>query len=413
RDARTPVEIVAFDLTAPVSTKPRLRLRLTSQHNQPVSGRLRVALGGLAVEAGESTGAPGEAVTVPLTFAPRERQWIELPVRGEPRPDNTYPLNVTFDAGPLGIAPHTEALHVNWISRKTLQVDGQLDDWAGALPQVVRTDAAREESFEEKMYLPFEKVAPGKAGGLAVGYAAADDRFFYFAAKIADDSPHPGTCRFASRDEDADFYPEVSFSRRDGRTVEYRWPGGVPRFSYRRWPSIPSSMPQAAFDNVLLAFNVLPEAEKGWLTHLPGRFPGFIWRRTTDHEYALNRVADAFGGGTEIWRLFAPGMPYKHFYPRQPKHPLEGAVTEGRLVVRYDSGWRIVECAIPWSEIPTVKARRDAGQTVKFNFRVNSDTPAPDLVLSLDRSACEGISPSFHPNWIQQSPNELEFGFEP
>lgn len=168
-------------------------------------------------------------------------------------------------------------------------------------------------------------------------------------------------------------------------------------------------MPQASFDNVLLAFNVLPQAEKGWLTHLPGRFPGFIWRRTTDYEYALNQVADAFGGGTEIWRLFVPGMPYKHFYPRQPRHPLEGAVTDGRLVIRYDAGWRMVEAAIPWSEIPAVKARRDAGQTMKFNFRVNSDTPAPDLVLSLGRSAAEGISPSFHPNWIRQSPNELEF----
>lgn len=397
----SPVEIVANDFTKPIAAKPNLRLRVTSQHNQPVSGTLRVNVGGLAV-----------AAAATLTFAPRERKWIELAVSGTARADNTYPLWVTFDAGPPGLAAHAELLHVNWISKQTVRVDGQLDDWTGALPQIIRTDAAAEQSFEEKMYLPFEKAVAGPAGGLAIGYVAADDQNFYFAAKIADHSPHRGTQRFAARDEDADFYPEVSFTRRDGQTIEYRWPEGVRRFSYRRWPAIPSTMPQASFDNVLLAFNALPPAEKDWLTHLPGRFPGFIWRQTTDYEYALNQVAAQFGGGTEIWRLLAPGMPYKHFFPRQPRHPLEGAVTAGQLVVRYDAGWRVVECAIPWSEIPHVKALRDAGGTVKFNFKVNHDSRAAALMLSMHRSAAEGISHSFHPNWIRQWPNELEFGFE-
>lgn len=262
REARVeglaPVEIVAHDFTKPIAANPSLRLRVTSQHNQPVSGTLRVTVGGLAVAAPT------------LALAPRERKWIELAVSGTARSDNTYPLSVTFDAGPHGLAAHAELLHVNWISRQTVRVDGQLDDWTGALPQIICTDAAAEQSFEEQMYLPFEKAVAGPAGGLAIGYVAADDRNFYFAAKIADRSPHPGTQRFAARDEDVDFYPEVSFTRRDGKTIEYRWPEGVRRFSYRRWPAIPSTMPQASFDNVLLAFNALPPAEKDWLTHLPG-----------------------------------------------------------------------------------------------------------------------------------------------
>lgn len=401
-----PLEIIAYDFTAPIETKPRLRLRLTSQHNQAIAGGLTVKLGGLAIELERSGG------DLALSFAPREQKWITLPVSGSPRADNTYPLSVAFEAGPHGKALHEELLHVNWISHKTVTVDGQLDDWAGALPQIIRTDAAAEQSFEERMYLPFEKAAAGKAGGLALGYVAADDTHFYFAAKIADDSPHPGTRRFETRDEDADFYPEVALTQRDGKKVEYRWPTGVRRFSYRRWPAIPSSMPQAPFDNVLIGFNAIPPAEKDWWTHLPGRFPNFIWRKTTDYEYALNKVADEFGGGTEIWRLLAPGMPVKHFLPRQPKHPLDGPVKNGRLIVRYEAGWRITECAIPWSEIPHVKALRDASRPVKFNFRINHDTRAADLTLSLERSAAEGISHSFHPNWIRQSPNELEFGFE-
>lgn len=397
----SPVEILAYDLTAPIASKPTLRLRVTSQHNQQIKGALVVKLGDLAIT------SPGE-----LSFAPRERKWIELPVSGTPRADNTYALTATFDAGRLGLVTHKEPLRVNWVSRKSIAVDARLDDWEGALPQTVSTKQAVEQSFEEKMYLPFEKTASGKAGGLAIGYLAADDNNFYFAAKIADDTPDAGTRRFETRDHDADFYPEVSFTKRDGKTVEHRWPAGLRRFSYRRWPSIPSSMPQAPFDNVLIAFNAIPPAEKDWLTHLPGRFTNFIWRKTTDYEYALNKVADEFGGGVEIWRLLSPGMPYKHFFPRQPAHPLEGPVKQGRLAVRYEAGWRIIECAIPWSELPHVKALREAGRTVKFNFKVNHQARAADLTLSMNRSAAEGISHSFHPNWIRQWPNEIEFGFE-
>lgn len=67
----------------------------------------------------------------------------------------------------------------------------------------------------------------------------------------------------------------------------------------------------------------------------------------TDYEYALNPVAAEYGGGTEIWRLTYPGLPMKHFHPRQPKHELEGPVKDGKLIIRHEGNVRIVECAIP------------------------------------------------------------------
>ena len=170
-------------------------------------------------------------------------------------------------------------------------------------------------------------------------------------------------------------------------------------------------MPQISRDNVLIAFNAIPMGKDGWQTHLPGRMPKFIWYKSTDYEFALNKVADEHGGGTEIWRTWLPGMTYKHFYPRQPKSRGEGPA-EGKLEVRYAPGTRIVECALPWSEIPHVKELRDAGKPVKFSFRVNHDSRGPVMELPHDRSAAEGLSPSFHPNWSTHWPNELEFGFE-
>ena len=398
-----PVEVIAHDMIVPIEKGPTLRLRLTSMHNQPISGRLSLTLADLQIEYPKT-----------LTLAPRQQKWIDVKVRGRARADNTYPLLVEFDAGPAGRAVHEEDMHVNWISRKTIRVDGRLEDWKGVLPQVIRTGEAASQSFEEAMYLPFEKPRGQRVGGLAVGYLAYDDDNFYFAARIADDTPFPGTVRFAVRDPDADFYPKISSSRpeRGGPLVQHVWPEGVRRFSYRRWPDIPSGMPQNPFDNVLLGFNVIPPEQKDWLTHLPGRMPKFIWSKTTDYEYALNKVADRYGGGTEIWRLLAPGLPYKHFFPRQPSHPLEGAVTKGRLEIRYEEGWRIVECALPWSEIPDVKKLVAAGRPIKFDFRVNDNTPGPDMELARNRSVAEGISHSFHPNWIRSWPNELEFGVE-
>ncbi len=125
----------------------------------------------------------------------------------------------------------------------------------------------------------------------------------------------------------------------------------------------------------------------------------------------LNQVADRHGGGTEIWRLWVPGMVYKHFYPRQPKHLFEDAA-EGHLEIAHREGTRIVECALPWSEIPHVKKLRDAGRPVKFSFRVNHNARGPDMELARGRSAAEGVSVSFHPNWSPHWPNELEFGFQ-
>ncbi len=577
-DGLEPLGIIARDPVTPIDDGATLRLRLTNMRNRPISGTLDVRLAGLKLDYPRK-----------LSFGPRQQRWIDVKITpGEPRPDNAYLLSVRFDAGEAGLAVHDELMHVNLIARRSIEVDGKLEDWKGTLPQTIRTAAAGEASFEESMWLPFVKLPPGQAGGLAMAWVARDDKAFYFAAKIADDSPHPGSLRFATRDHDAAFYPKVSYSidmrrrmepqlldavktakaaprgpegkprgkpacwnsaggrlgvdldlpagkltrvalyvvsrdrlefravdratgkqlaksrvgnTRDGGYVigemsgkvriellrrndrwgesglygvfldatdtkakkspsarferkadtktgpawagtygaagyalaggpkklpagvemampaevvrdKHVWPEGVRRFSYRQWPMLPSSYGQSGYDNVLLGFNALAPEEKDWLTHLPGRMPRFVGYKTTDYEYALNRVAGAHGGGTEVWRLECPGMPRKHFYPRQPKHPREGAVDGAKLVVRYEAGMRIVEAALPWEEIPEVRKLAEAGKPVKFSFRVNHSERRPTMELPLGRSAAEGISSAFHPDWSPSVPNELEFGWE-
>lgn len=191
---------------------------------------------------------------------------------------------------------------------------------------------------------------------------------------------------------------------------ELDWPVGVRRYSYRKSPDLPAgNFP--GHDNIQIAFNVLPYAQKKYNLTTPGTMPGFVSTQDMDYEYALNRVAAQYGGGVEIWRLAAPGMPLKHFYPRQPKSVMDGPVADGKLVIRRDGSTLLYECAIPWTEMPAVKRRIDAGQTVKFSYRVNDETAGPTMELSKGRSVVKRNG-SFHVDWLEHWANELEFGVQ-
>ena len=582
-----PLDIVAHDLLGPVGSKPSLHLSLINILNRPVSGSLSISLGNLKLD------APAK-----LDFQSHETKEVLVPVMGgEATADNTYPLHFKFDAGADGWSTHEENLHVNLIAKRTIRVDGNLDDWKGVLPEPVHATGNQGPSLMEAAWLPFNKFSTTQKPGFATGYLAYDDKNFYFAAKIADNTPSPGTIRYATRNDDAYFYPPVAyeydplktFLKKDetwseslrekaalflpnsttersftawssvakafavdldlpvdtckqvsfyfvdwdpyktGRryvTIEaqdrasgkplaktfveqygsgtyvrlllsgkvrvifrsqsgflsaslsgiffdppqkdkapsgdataelagndlttgakwqgtygqdgyeivgapaalpvyatvtvpdiiekktYPWPEGVRRYSYRKQPDVPFGSSPNKFDNVQIAFNVIPLDQKSdMIPFPPGTMPNFIPHSDTDYEYALNKVADAYGGGTEIWRCLVPGMPRKTFYPRQVASPYDGPVKDGQLAVKYDSNTRIVEAAIPWTEIPLVKKAADAGQTIKFSFRVN-DNDGPTMELAEGRSVSKKNSYTFHPDWAEHWSNEVEFSFE-
>jgi len=309
-----------------------------------------------------------------------------------------------FDAGPDGRASLHEDLRVNFIARRTIHVDGNLSDWDGVLP-VLLPGVEVGKNLTEQAWLPFKNFDKTAPNGLATVYLAYDDKNFYFAAKISDSTPDPGMVRFATRDDDSYFYPKT-VSGKDHAVLT--WPAGVRRYSYRKNFDIPSG--SSEHDNVQVAFNVLPN--KPWLSNPSGVMPRFITYWDTDYEFALNPVAEEYGGGTEIWRLLAPGMPRKHFFPRQPKSPIDGgAVGDGQLVIWREGNTRFVEAAIPWHEIPEVANRIRAGKTIKFTCRIN-DNKGPEHELAAGRSVSKINSVTFHDDWQTHWANELEFGAE-
>jgi hypothetical protein len=123
-----PLNVVAHDFTTPIEQKPSLRMTLTNILNRPITGSLDISLGDLKLN-----------VPAKVEIQPNETKDVLIPiVDGTARPDNSYPLSFKFDAGTDGFAVLEEKLHVNVIAKRTITVDGNLDDWKGVLPYPVQ-----------------------------------------------------------------------------------------------------------------------------------------------------------------------------------------------------------------------------------------------------------------------------------
>ncbi|WP_218150493.1 DOMON domain-containing protein [Chitinophaga arvensicola] len=576
-----PLEIIPKDFTAPVETKPGMQLQLTNILNRPVKGTLAVTVGDLQLSYPQT-----------IAFRAHETKTITVQVKnGIANKENSYPLQVHFDAGHDGFAVHYEDMHVNYIAKKSIRVDGDLSDWAGVIPQTIKGSSKASISLTEAAWHPYENFDTA-SDGLANTYVAYDDQYFYFGAKVADKTPNKGAPRFETRDDDQYFYPDTAYMQTmyamepvlnsqpvaadnkaalqlptGGRVMNYFensattrsigmdislptdrytrtslyfpgisqrnvavavydresgkelmttniencwngawlnldlagklrircsaitwdswrnttklagiffdtsdqaagstaailagkdfdtqgnwigvygksgyylpgspsvlanniqctpvsqndlvplvWPKNVRRFSYRKTGTLPDGMTGEKFDNILLAFNVIPIGEDGMEAAPKGTMPRYTGYKCTDYEYALNTVASEYGGGFEIWRLLTPGMPRKHFFPRQPKSPFDGAVKNGKLVTVRKGNTLFTECAIPWSEIPDVKRMIDKGGKVKFSARINDDgASAACMELARDRSVSKVNARAFHPDWKEHWANEVEFGIE-
>ena len=63
--------------------------------------------------------------------------------------DNNYPLEVHFDAGKDGFAVHWENMHVNYIAKKTIKIDGNLNDWQNMISQTIEGSSKASISLTE------------------------------------------------------------------------------------------------------------------------------------------------------------------------------------------------------------------------------------------------------------------------
>jgi hypothetical protein len=195
-DGIEPLAKKGHDMLLPVDKEgSSFRLELTNVLNRPVKGGLSVEVEGLKVE-------PASQMA---EFGPGETKIFTVKVSGTAKPNNTYHMKMLFDAAADGKSAYEEDLHVNQIAKRTIHVDGDLDDWKGVLPQVINAGTASGPTLAEKAWKPWENFEQDSATGLSLGYLAYDDNYFYFAAKIADSSPNGGTVRMETRDSEIEF----------------------------------------------------------------------------------------------------------------------------------------------------------------------------------------------------------------
>ena len=149
-----------------------LKITLTNVLNRPVGGKLSATLGALNVT------QPAD----PISLAANESRDILLPVSGTAAANNVYALQAKFEAGVDGQSTHQEDMHVDVIAKRTIDIDGDLSDWKGVLPQILPGDTIGA-SMTEEAYLPFENFSKGAPAGSSTVFLAYDDANLYFAAK--------------------------------------------------------------------------------------------------------------------------------------------------------------------------------------------------------------------------------------
>ena len=112
-------------------------------------------------------------------------------------------------------------MHVNLIAKRTIAVDGDLDDWQGTIPQTSAQTVGVSQT--EKAYLPFLNWDRQGGGGAVTAWLAHDDKFFYFAAKV------PQMDGLIRRVDEYAKRVEVDFETRKGHQLSFAFAAAMSR----------------------------------------------------------------------------------------------------------------------------------------------------------------------------------------
>jgi hypothetical protein len=436
-----PVEIVAHDFPAPLARGVRTTVKVHNLLNRRIDGTLTVT---------PPAGVTLAATAFPLTLDAGATATIAAVVDAATlSPSNVYPFTFRF-TGPAGTAEWSEALNVTVAKRGTKTIDGKLDDWTADLSVPVRATATKADATAQ-VWLPFlEHKDKAPDGSFAEVKLAWDDNNLYVAARVNDPTPSLHG-RLAAWDEDSFFHsaaddavcetlrPYEKFVTKypnpwDGAAntafqalkKDPDWPAyekflaenpaakqAAENFTARQYFLAKRRNPKASYaeatyvykrefgmdapyrgDTFQFALDPLPGYAHHRLVPDTDRVPEFFHAMPdTDYEFGLYACTD---GGSELWRLLAPGVPRGHHFPHQARSKIDQGPVPGQHAVKRDGTVTIYEAAIPWTEL--LAWQPVAGSTFGFTFRVNNDK-GPGLAYGEDKSATKHNGLTLHPYW--------------
>ena len=378
----TAVNLYALSLLEPADRPQSLRVRVENQMNRAVKGTLVLALEG-----------QGKASEVALEIPAAKLVEVAVPWPGvKASPQNEYAITLTARTD-AGAAECRQILAAARFIKRTITVDGSLDDWKGATPVLLDSDRLASgidlTQYLLNPHLERPTGTPEKKRIVARVYTAYDDANVYVAAEVNEDELRCPAGEPAVR------------GRGQGAKVTLPYKNGMPDgLGHIRY----------AGDCLMIAF--------GFRDRVPG------WGRPMDDPYAwkghfydtdYHYVAHVSKDGDQLMRQWAADTPRRTAYQTEPREGV-GPVPGAKIVIKRDEDRKLTtyEMAIPRREL----ALFDPSQgRCRFGFILcNNEKLGREGGLQWSEAA--GVfdhwyaTGSFAPSWCPMLPCQTFFGIE-
>ena len=387
-EGKRPVEILPRDFTKAVAAGTPLVVELHNCLNREIAGKLAAkAPDGLTLKAAE----------LPVTLKAGETAKVAFELAAaKPSPANAYPFAFTFTSD-AGRAEYAETLNATIAPRRTITVDGNLDDWKD-VPGITVAAGLQKAEATEMMRRPWLDLKDQKPDGNFAEFKVAwDDKFIYFAARVNDPTPQSDLPRLEGRNEDDWFHSAADDAREPYKKFLAKHPG----MSFASVPYVYARSPEWNIPFRRDRLQIALDVTDGWHDLAPDtdRVPyGFHAVPDTDYEYSLYLCSD---GKSELWRHLAPGVPRMNDWPHQPRGPkTTGPVPGAKHVVKLNGNVYTYECAIPREEIPDLKLQ--SGTTFGLMLRAGNQK-GPHVDFGADKAVTKKNGLTLHPYWERAS----------
>ncbi|MBE0537685.1 MAG: hypothetical protein IH624_18630 [Phycisphaerae bacterium] len=374
----TPVNVSALSLLQPAGEAQPLGVRLENQLNRSVTGTLTLI-----------RHADDARRSVPFTLPAGRLQEIavEWPAGSLPtqaRYDVTFELQT--DCGDM---THRQELAVARFLRRSISVDGKLDDWADALP--VFMDSAHSDGKLDPTQALLNpgrvKMETGGGGRVVLRvYTAYDERNIYVAAAVREPQL---VCRAGQ--------PVTRRGRTEVVTLPYRMgePEGLEHI-------------RNCGDAFFMAFG-FRDRVPGWGRQMddPWAWKGHFY--DTDYQYVVHTSAT----GPQLIRQWGADTSRRTAY-QTAAVPGVGPVAGAQVKIQRDEAAQLTvyEMAIPRDQL---KLFDPAAGRLRFGFVLSSG----EIGWPLQWASAAGVfdywigSGSFSPSWVSVLPCQTFFGIEP
>lgn len=393
----TPVNLYALSLEQDASQRQELGVRIENQLNRPIDGILRLTDGhGLQQMQAFSlaAGRLGEVkIQWPGVKASAENQY-GVTLTAEIAPPEGWPAKKQepgHASGAVMSVTRQQILSVARFVKRTITIDGKLDDWQGVAPVLLDSDQLQggvdPSQYLLNPHLDAPTASPAGKRIVARVYTAYDDANVYLAAAVNEDE---FKCTAGE--------PVVKGRRENQVTLP--WKNGLP----------------GGLNHITLIGDAF-QFSFGFRDRVPGygRQMDDVWAwkgeiYDADYDY----VAHASTEGDKLIRIWGADTARRDGYQTEPVPGLE-AVPEGRIKISRDEEKKltIYELAIPRAELRLFDP--SAGRC-RFSFVLHNSEKVGDAGLNWSDAA--GVFDhwrthgSFPPLWIARTACESFFSIE-